>query len=76
MASCFFIGHRETKPEMLAYIAEAAEELIQKEWVSTFYTGGPPCVPQRRRRDMTVRFIPTAWSAFQEDMPLLKPIKR
>ncbi len=40
MASCFFIGHRETKPEMLAYIAEAAEELIQKEWVSTFYTGG------------------------------------
>ena len=38
MASCFFIGHRETAPALLPEIKAAAESLIQQQ-VSDFYVG-------------------------------------
>ena len=40
VASCFFIGHRETSDAILPYIAETAERLIQEENVTVFYAGG------------------------------------
>lgn len=38
MASCFFIGHRDTDPALLPEIKAAAERLIQQQ-VSDFYVG-------------------------------------
>ena len=40
MASCFFIGHRETEDHILPRIIEAAEILIREKQVSEFYVGG------------------------------------
>ena len=39
MASCFFIGHRETDAALLPKIKAAAEGLIQQQQVSNFYVG-------------------------------------
>ena len=39
MASCFFIGHRETDVALLPKIKAAAEYLIQQQQVSDFYVG-------------------------------------
>ena len=39
MASCFFIGHRETDAALLPKIKAAAECLIQQQQVSDFYVG-------------------------------------
>ena len=39
MASCFFIGHRETDPALLSEIKAAAESLIRQQQVSDFYVG-------------------------------------
>lgn len=39
MASCFFIGHRETDPALLPEIKAAAESLIRQQQVSDFYVG-------------------------------------
>ena len=39
MASCFFIGHRETDPALLPGITAAAESLIRQQQVSDFYVG-------------------------------------
>lgn len=39
MASCFFIGHRETDASLLPKIKAAAERLIQQQQVSDFYVG-------------------------------------
>ncbi|MBQ9262661.1 MAG: hypothetical protein IJ189_00450 [Clostridia bacterium] len=39
MASCFFIGHRETDASLLPKIKSAAERLIQQQQVSNFYVG-------------------------------------
>ena len=39
MASCFFIGHRETDLALLPEIKAAAERLIQQQQVSDFYVG-------------------------------------
>ena len=38
--TCFFIGHRETKDQVLPYIIETAERLIQINHVNAFYVGG------------------------------------
>ena len=40
MASCFFIGHRETSERIFPNIIETAERLICEENVTTFYVGG------------------------------------
>ena len=40
VASCFFIGHRETSDAILPYIAKTAERLILEENVTAFYAGG------------------------------------
>lgn len=39
MASCFFIGHRETDLALLPEIKAAAERLIRQQQVSDFYVG-------------------------------------
>ena len=39
MASCFFIGHRETDPDLLPEIKAAADSLIRQQQVSDFYVG-------------------------------------
>lgn len=39
MASCFFIGHRETDASLLPKIKAAAERLIRQQQVSDFYVG-------------------------------------
>lgn len=39
MASCFFIGHRETDASLLPIIKALAERLIQQQQVSDFYVG-------------------------------------
>lgn len=39
MASCFFIGHRETDASLLPKIKAAAERLIKQRQVSDFYVG-------------------------------------
>lgn len=38
--TCFFIGHRETKEQMLPHIIETAERLIRIDHVNAFYVGG------------------------------------
>ncbi|MBQ8955196.1 MAG: DUF1273 family protein [Clostridia bacterium] len=39
MASCFFIGHRETGEQVLPRVTEAVEQLILNDGVNTFYVG-------------------------------------
>lgn len=39
MASCFFIGHRETDLALLPEIKAVAERLIRQQQVSDFYVG-------------------------------------
>lgn len=39
MASCFFIGHRETDVSLFPKIKDTAERLIQQQQVSDFYVG-------------------------------------
>lgn len=39
MASCFFIGHRETEEALLPLIIRAAEKLILEKQVISFYAG-------------------------------------